>query len=44
MKTLFVTSLRAGLSPAELERWPLSGGIFAIDVDVPGVPVGKYRG
>lgn len=44
MKTLFVTSLRVGLGEAELARWPPSGGIFAIDVDVPGVPLGRYRG
>lgn len=44
MKTIFITSLRAGLTAQDLARWPLSGGIFAIDVDVPGVPVGKYRG
>ncbi|RFA27182.1 hypothetical protein CAI21_15135 [Alkalilimnicola ehrlichii] len=44
MKTLFVTSLRAGLSEAELAKWPQSGGIFALDVDTPGVPVARYRG
>lgn len=42
LKTIYITSLRAGLSPADLERWPLSGGIFAIDVEVPGVPVAKF--
>jgi sugar lactone lactonase YvrE len=44
MKTIYVTSLRAGLSAQELERWPLSGGIFAVDVDAAGVPVGRFRG
>jgi hypothetical protein len=23
---------------------PLSGGIFAVQVDVPGVPISRYRG
>lgn len=35
-KTLFVTSARYGLTNSELEQFPLSGGIFAIDVDVAG--------
>lgn len=44
MKTIFITSIRDGLSSEQLEQAPLSGGIFAIDVDVPGVPVARYRG
>lgn len=44
MKTLYVTSLRHTLSSAGLAASPLSGGIFAIEVDVAGVPVGHFRG
>jgi sugar lactone lactonase YvrE len=44
MKTIFITSIRAGLSAEQLARWPLSGGVFAIEVDVPGVPVARFRG
>lgn len=44
LKTLFVTSLRAGLGEAELAQFPLSGGVLALEVDVPGVPVSVYRG
>lgn len=44
LKTLFVTSSRHSLSPERLEASPLSGGIFAIEVDTPGVPVNKFKG
>lgn len=44
LKTIFITSIRHGLSPEQLAQWPLSGGVFAIEVDVPGVPVAHYRG
>jgi sugar lactone lactonase YvrE len=38
LKTLYITSARDGLSAAELEAEPLAGGVFAIHVDVPGLP------
>lgn len=44
MKTIFVTSLRTHMSEQELAENPQSGGIFAVDVDVPGTPVARYRG
>jgi sugar lactone lactonase YvrE len=44
LKTLYVTSLRHGLTEEQLEHSPLSGGIFALDVDVPGVPVARFAG
>ncbi len=37
MKTLYITTARENLSPAQLEEFPLSGSVFAIDVDVPGI-------
>lgn len=36
-RTLFVTTARAGLTPEECGERPLSGGLFALDVAVPGV-------
>jgi sugar lactone lactonase YvrE len=36
--TLYVTSARAGREPDELARLPQSGGLFALRVDVPGLP------
>jgi sugar lactone lactonase YvrE len=44
LKTLYVTSLRHGLPAETLAAKPLSGGIFAIEVEVPGVPVAKFKG
>lgn len=42
--TLFITSAANGLSPQQLEREPLAGGLFAIDLDVAGLPANKFRG
>jgi sugar lactone lactonase YvrE len=44
MCTIFVTSLRHDLPPEVLAAKPLSGGIFAVRVDVPGVPISRFRG
>jgi sugar lactone lactonase YvrE len=44
LKTIFVTSLRHDLPPDVLAAKPLSGGIFAVRVDVPGVPVARFAG
>jgi sugar lactone lactonase YvrE len=38
LRTLFVTTARAGASAAELAALPLSGGIFAMRTAVPGLP------
>jgi sugar lactone lactonase YvrE len=44
MRTIFVTSLRHGVAPEVLAAKPLSGGVFALRVDVPGVPISRFRG
>jgi len=44
MKTIFITSLRHDLPAETLAAKPLSGGIFAVRVDVPGVPVARFKG
>ncbi|WP_214371259.1 SMP-30/gluconolactonase/LRE family protein [Pseudonocardia sp. H11422] len=44
MQTIFVTSLRHGVVADVLAAKPLSGGIFAVRVDVPGVPVARFKG
>jgi sugar lactone lactonase YvrE len=44
MRTIFVTSLRHDLPAEVLAAKPLSGGIFAVRVDVPGVPVARFKG
>ncbi|MBN8479903.1 MAG: SMP-30/gluconolactonase/LRE family protein, partial [Burkholderiales bacterium] len=38
LRTLYVTSARADRPDDELARFPRSGGIFAMTVDVPGLP------
>jgi sugar lactone lactonase YvrE len=43
MKTLFVTSISDGLAPEILAKAPQAGGLFALRVEVPGVPVGLFR-
>jgi sugar lactone lactonase YvrE len=44
LKTIFITSLRHDLPTEVLAAKPLSGGIFAIEVDVPGVPIARFKG
>jgi sugar lactone lactonase YvrE len=43
LRTLFVTSLREGLSDAVLVDHPLSGGVFMMRTEVEGVPVGRFQ-
>ena len=44
LRTLFVTSARQQRPDDELARLPRSGGIFAMPVDVPGVPEPRFAG
>ena len=41
-KTIYLTSARKGRSPEELASFPESGGVFAMRVDVPGLPVNSF--
>ena len=43
LRTLYLTSSRKGRSPEELAELPLSGCVFAMRVDVPGLPVNFYE-
>jgi sugar lactone lactonase YvrE len=43
LKTLFVTSARQGRSAAELAMFPQSGCLFALRVDVAGLPVNFFQ-
>ncbi|HSF95256.1 MAG TPA: SMP-30/gluconolactonase/LRE family protein [Thermohalobaculum sp.] len=38
MKTLFVTTMFGWMPPEAAAAYPLSGAVFAVDVDVPGLP------
>lgn len=42
LKTLYVTSARDGRPANELSHYPASGGLFALDVDVAGVPEPRF--
>jgi sugar lactone lactonase YvrE len=44
LRTLYVTSARAGLSAEQLAREPLAGALFAIDLDAPGLPPALFAG
>jgi len=43
LRTLYVTSLRAGRSRELLDRYPLTGSLFSANAPVAGVPVGRFR-
>jgi len=38
LRTLYVTTARDGAGEDELARFPLSGGVFAMQADTPGLP------
>ena len=38
LKTLYITTAREGATDEDLKREPSAGGVFAIRVDVPGLP------
>jgi sugar lactone lactonase YvrE len=38
LKTLYITSARDPMTPEQLAAEPLAGSVFAIEVDVPGLP------
>ena len=44
LKTLYVTSASIGLSAAKLADAPQSGQVFAIELDVKGLPEPAYLG
>ena len=44
MKTLYVTTLSHAMTAQQRAACPHAGSIFAIDVDVAGVPVARFKG
>jgi D-xylonolactonase len=47
LSTLYITTAAVGLSPAQREREPLAGGLFAVDLSehgITGVPPNPFRG
>lgn len=43
LKTLYITSAREHMTPAQLASEPLAGSVFAIEVDVPGIPEQLFK-
>lgn len=41
-RTLYITTSREGLTDAALDRQPMAGSLFALEVDVPGMPVAEF--
>lgn len=41
-RTLYLTTARHGRPPEELQRWPASGCVLAMQVEVPGLPVNFF--
>jgi sugar lactone lactonase YvrE len=41
---LYVTSARKGMSAAQLEEYPLSGGLFRVRAGASGLPAGSFGG
>lgn len=44
LRTLFVTTMKFGLSSEAAAEQPDAGGLFAIDLDVPGLPEPTFAG
>ena len=44
LRTLYVTTARKGLDAATLLDEPLAGGLFAVEVDIPGLPANRFGG
>ena len=43
-RTLYITSAANGLPPEQLEREPLAGGLFALEIDIAGAPANQFHG
>lgn len=43
LNTLYITTARSGLTPAQLEEFPLSGGLFTAALEVKGTPIHYFK-
>lgn len=44
LRTLFITTAADGLPPEQRQREPQAGGLFAIELDIAGMPAQKFKG
>lgn len=42
LKTLYISTCRGAQTDEELEQFPHAGGIFAMDVEIPGLPEARF--
>lgn len=42
-KTLYITTAAQGLTAEQLKKEPLAGGLFAVDLDIAGLPAHPFR-
>ncbi|RFP14996.1 MULTISPECIES: SMP-30/gluconolactonase/LRE family protein [unclassified Duganella] len=42
LKTLYITTACEGNTPEQLQEFPLTGGLFAVRLDVAGVPAARF--
>ncbi|WP_332853195.1 SMP-30/gluconolactonase/LRE family protein [Duganella sp. S19_KUP01_CR8] len=42
LKTLYITTACEGNTPEQLQQFPLTGGLFAVRLDVAGVPAARF--
>ena len=42
LRTLFISSARTGLTPQQVQAEPLAGGLFALSIEVPGLPAPMF--
>ncbi|OUM04311.1 SMP-30/gluconolactonase/LRE family protein [Variovorax sp. JS1663] len=44
LRTLYISSAKVGLDETQLAAEPLAGGLFAVEVDSPGLPAFRFAG
>jgi len=44
LKTMYITTATLDLTPEQRTREPLAGGLFAVDMDIAGLPANAFRG
>ena len=44
LQTLYITSARWGMTKEQIEKNPQAGGVFAIDLDIQGIPDNSFNG
>ncbi|MBI9103877.1 MAG: SMP-30/gluconolactonase/LRE family protein [Spirochaetales bacterium] len=44
LKTLYATTARKGCTDEQLEKYPESGDLFAVEMDIPGIPERIFKG